>query len=137
MARVCIVFGLLLCGLTIGVLMIAPVKNPAFFLPMMLGIPILFCGVVALNPHRLSLFLRIAAGIAAFGGLVGALRVGACFVRLSRDHGVNMIALRLVCAMTVGCLLFAVVCLFSVLRARRRRDIEGPVASKRPGGEPT
>ena len=137
MARVCIVFGLLLCGLTIGVLVIAPIKNPAYFIPMMLGIPILFCGVVALNPHRLAAFLRIAAAIAAFGGFVGAMRVGACCVRLSQDHGVNMMALRLVSAMTIGCLLFALVCMLSVVRMRRRRLVGGRIAAKAPGGEPT
>ena len=121
MARVCIVCGLLLCGLTIGVLVIAPFKYPTHFIPMMMGIPILFCGVVGLNPHRLGASLRFALAIASVGGLMGASRVVVCMVRLGGDRHVNMFALKVVSAMTVLCLVFALTCLFSLTRMRRRK----------------
>tara|TARA_R110002049_G_scaffold72490_3_gene187290 strand:- start:67418 stop:67831 length:414 start_codon:yes stop_codon:yes gene_type:complete len=137
MARLCIVFGLLLCGLTIVALVNAPLKNAAYFVPMMLGIPILFCGVVGLNPHRLGTALRFAAAIATIGSTMGLMRVSVCFVRLGRDVHVNMLALKVVSAMTVLCLVFAILCLFSVLRMRRKRLSAGQVPKNHPSGEPT
>ena len=135
MARVCFVFGLLLCGLTIAVLVMAQLKHPLHFIPMMLGIPILFCGVVGLNPHRLSTSLRFAFVIAVAGGLVGASRVGVCWVRLGGDHHVNIFALKVVGAMTVLCSVFAVLCLISLVRTQRRRLAAGELIAAEADGE--
>ena len=65
MARVGIIFGLLLCGLTIAGLVGTTVKSTILFIPMMIGIPTLFCGVVALNPHRRKHAMRVSATIAS------------------------------------------------------------------------
>ena len=51
-ARVAIVVGLILCGLSMAAMVFAPTKGTTQFIPMMAGIPILFSGVVGLNPHR-------------------------------------------------------------------------------------
>ncbi|MGB7345298.1 MAG: hypothetical protein WBD20_13875 [Pirellulaceae bacterium] len=72
MARVGIVFGLLLCSLTVVALLCTSAKLPSQFVPMMAGIPILFCGVVGLNPHRRKVAMRSAAAIGLLGLFVGA-----------------------------------------------------------------
>ena len=66
MARASIIFGLLLCGLSAVAMVGAPLKMPALFIPMMFGIPVLFCGVVGLNPHRRRNSVAIAAAIMLF-----------------------------------------------------------------------
>jgi hypothetical protein len=73
MARAGIVFGLILCGITIAGLVASSTKAPTQFYPMMLGIPILFLGVVALNPHRRRFAMMVASLIAILGGVLGIL----------------------------------------------------------------
>jgi len=74
MARAAIIFGLLLCGLTAAALVTTTMKSPSQFIPMVIGIPALFCGVVALNPHRRKHAMRAAAILALAGTLVGGIR---------------------------------------------------------------
>ena len=69
MARVGIVFGLLLCGLTVVGMVGTTVKSPMQFIPMMLGVPILFSGVVALNPHRRKHAMHAASAVAILGAV--------------------------------------------------------------------
>jgi len=126
MARICIVFGLLLCGLTTGALVVATRKNPENFIPMMLGIPILFCGVVALNPHRLKLSLRFALAISVVGLLVGGSRVGTYAVQWYDEHPVNLFAFKVVTAMTLLCLVFAGISVFFLVGFRQRRVARAP-----------
>ena len=61
MARTAIVFGLLLCGLTLYGLFASMLKSPLQFVPLMFGIPVFLCGIVGLNPHRQRLASFIAA----------------------------------------------------------------------------
>jgi hypothetical protein len=79
MARVGIVFGLLLCALTVVALLYTTAKMPSLFVPMMIGIPILFCSIVGLNPHRRKNAMLNAAAVGALGLVVGstlAIRAG-------------------------------------------------------------
>ena len=70
MARFGIVSGLLLCFNTAYALFSSLNKEPLLFIPMMLGIPILFFGVVALNPHRRRQALATAALVGGAGCLI-------------------------------------------------------------------
>jgi hypothetical protein len=76
MARVTIIIGLLLCGLSAVAMVCAPLKMPALFIPMMFGIPVLFCGVVGLNPHRRRVSVGIAATIMSIAVVAAAARCG-------------------------------------------------------------
>ncbi len=109
MARIGIVFGLLLCVLAGSALVGSPVKIPILVFPMMVGIPILFCGVVGLNPHRRKLAMFSAASIAAFGLLSGGGRAIFMLTLWSRGQHVNLFALRLVIIMAMICFIFLVV----------------------------
>ena len=75
MDRVSIVFGLLLCGLSAVGMIASITKDPVQFIPIMIGIPVLFCGVVSLNPHRRRLAMRLAATVTATGGVLGIVMV--------------------------------------------------------------
>jgi hypothetical protein len=76
MARVSIIFGLLLCGLSAIAMVSTPLKMPALFIPMMFGIPVLFCGVVGLNPHRRRNSVASAAAIMLFAVVAALARCG-------------------------------------------------------------
>ncbi|MEM0926498.1 MAG: hypothetical protein AAGJ83_10710, partial [Planctomycetota bacterium] len=108
MARFGIVSGLLLCIDTALALFGSLSKPPVLFIPMMCGIPILFFGVVALNPHR----RRQALGTAAIVGVVGSL-VGfghlVHFFRLWRQQGIiDLHYTRIVSMMVAICIVFSV-----------------------------
>ena len=121
MARTGIVFGLLLCGLTVVGLVGTSVKYPTQFIPMMLGIPVLFCGVVALNPHRRKHAMQAASAVALLGAVAGATRVAYCLVELAGGAEINRNAFQLVIATSVICAVFVVICVFFFIQTRRRK----------------
>lgn len=123
MARAGIIFGLALCGLTLLALVGTPVKTPIQFIPMMLGIPILFCGVVALNPHRRRYAMRVASLVALVGAIVGAGVAVYWSVGLPQPAMTDRNSLRLVIVLTSTCTLFVAFCVafFISLRRRKRR----------------
>lgn len=121
MARVGIIFGLLLCGLTAAAMLGSLQKMPVQFVPMMLGIPLLFCGVVSLNPHRRRIAMNVAVGIASIGAVLGSLRLLYCLTRMARGTDINRYALQVVVVMTVLCIIFVGICIVSMMQAKRRR----------------
>lgn len=128
MARFGIVSGLLLCMDTAMALFGSLNKAPLFFVPMMLGIPILFFGVVALNPHRRRQALATAAGIGGIGCLIG---VGQLFHFLSlwrADAVVNPHSTRIVSFMLAICTVFLVAYAWSLfVRAAARARRSAPI----------
>jgi len=121
MARVGIIFGLLLCGLTFYGMVSSLSKIPTQFIPMMFGIPILFCGVVSLNPHRRKNAMNVALGIAALGAVAGGIRLLLMASSTIRGIEVNGEALRLTAAMSVICAAFVAICIFTLVTANRRK----------------
>ncbi len=121
MARVGIVFGLLLCGLTYAAMVWDPEKIPAQFIPMMFGIPLLFCGVVALNPHRRKISMQVEASVAGLGGGVGSIWCVTRCLRLATGKPVNMHGLTVIAVMSLLCLVFVVVWARLFFQMRRRQ----------------
>lgn len=121
MARAGIVFGLILCGITVAGLVATSEKTPTQFYPMMLGIPILFCGVVALNPHRRRSAMLSAVLIAATGAALGAAWSMYQWIALF-DGGseIDRYSLRLIAVMSLVCLMFSGFCLVGFAKMRRR-----------------
>jgi phosphate/sulfate permease len=134
MARVGIVFGLLLCGVTVVGLVGTLVKSPTQFYPMMLGIPVLFCGVVALNPHRRKHAMHVASVVALVGAVVGSGCVVYGLFELAGGQEVNQYALSLVAAMSAICAVFVIICVASFIRARWRIVPEPTSSSGSRGG---
>lgn len=117
MARIGIVFGLLLFGLTIAGLSVTPQKSYTQFIPMMFGIPMLFFGVVALNPHRRGEAVFAALMLALAGLVIGAGRTLFLTIAWSVGGNVNPLSFQLVAAMTTVCGVFVIV----AERWRRKR----------------
>ncbi|WP_182870478.1 hypothetical protein [Stieleria mannarensis] len=121
MARFGIVSGLLLCIDTAIALFGSLNKAPLLFIPMMLGIPILFFGVVALNPHRRRQALATAAIVGALGSLIGCGQLFH-FFSLWRTQGVvNLHSTQIVSLMVAICIVFSVSYLWSVTPSHRQR----------------
>ncbi len=124
MARVGIIAGLLLCGLTIAGLIGTTVKNPILFIPMVIGIPTLFCGVVALNPHRRKHAMRFAGALALLGTSVGAIRSLVWLSRWMRDGEVQNYAVILNVALLAISGTFLMICITSFVQDRHRRHAQ-------------
>lgn len=122
MARVGIVFGLMLCGLTILGLIATPIKAPSQFLPMMFGIPIFFCGIVGLNPHRLKHSMHGAAAIGLIGLLIGLCLTVYTGTRLPQGQDLNTYVFRLVIVMAILCFVFVATCVTSFIQTRARKS---------------
>jgi hypothetical protein len=116
MARIGIIFGLLLCALAGAGLTGSSVRVPSLVFPMMLGIPILFCGVVSLNPHRRKLAMFSAAIIGTFGLITGGTRAVYMALVWSRGERVNLFVFQVIALMAVLCLFFVVAYLVAVRR---------------------
>ncbi|MFK8111742.1 MAG: hypothetical protein AB8B91_06055 [Rubripirellula sp.] len=119
MARVGIIFGLLLCGLTAAAMIGSPQKMPVQFIPMMLGIPLLFCGVVSLNPHRRKHAMHAAAAVAMLGALAGSIRVLVCLSAMLQGAPVNRFGFRVIAVMSALCIIFVTICVVSFVQTRR------------------
>ena len=120
MARVGIVFGLLLCGLTYAAMVWDSQKIPAQFIPMMFGIPLLFCGVVALNPHRRKASMQVAASVAVLGGGAGLLWCLTRCLSLATGLQVNRHGLTVIAIMSLLCAVFVILWVRSFFYMRRR-----------------
>jgi len=121
MARVGIIVGLLLCGLTLVALVGNPIKSPTQFIPMMLGIPLLFCGVVALNPHRRKHAMHVASAIGLLGAIAGATRAFYCMLELGGGNELDRYDFKIIVALLLICTIFVVICVVSFRQARRRK----------------
>ncbi|WP_231603275.1 hypothetical protein [Neorhodopirellula pilleata] len=96
-------------------------KSYTQFVPMMFGIPMLFLGVVSLNPHRRreSVFFALLLSLVAVS--MGAGRLVVLAVHWAAGEYVNPISLRLVLVMTLMSLVFVVIA--HLWRRRRTRTL--------------
>ncbi|KLU01241.1 putative signal peptide protein [Rhodopirellula islandica] len=122
MARIGIFFGLVLCGLTVAALSVTTEKSYTQFVPMMFGIPLLFLGVVGLNPHRRMSATVVALTLGMLGFGCGAIRFVVLMVERAAGEDINPLSFRLVVAMTVVCLVFALMAMIWVRKRRERKS---------------
>ncbi len=123
MARIAIVFGMLLCGLTLAALCLSTQKMPAQFCPMMFGIPLLFAGVVGLNPHRRKHAMHAAAAVAMVGTIGGGANALVSTVRHFTGIATNPLGLQTIIVMTSLCLIYLLISIYSFLTVRRKKRL--------------
>ncbi len=126
MARVIIFFGLVLCGQTVTALFLSASKYPAEFLPMMVGIPVLFAGVVSLNPHRRRRIAWSLGALSVIGILLSGFLAVAMTSRVIGDRPVDPLAYGLAGLMFLSCLTLL---LISFLIGRNSRSGRLPLAA--------
>ncbi|MEM9366878.1 MAG: hypothetical protein AAGD07_12865 [Planctomycetota bacterium] len=132
MAKVGIFFGLSLCVLTVAGLVATTDKTVTQFVPMMFGIPLMFLGVVGLNPHRRWPAMVCATGLAGIGAIAGLARLGFLAYDGLEHHAFNWLWIELVAAMTGVFVTFVLlIWVWSRRRSRRlgsgRPDAEAPL----------
>ena len=137
MARIGIIFGLLLCGLTIGGMSATTQKSYTQFVPMMFGIPMLFLGVVSLNPHRRAGSIFVAFVLAVLAMALGGGRLLVLALDRARGQYVNPISLRLVIMMTVLSLVFALIAWMWHRRRTRDAALVSETLRNMPNPEPS
>lgn len=116
-----IIFGLLLCALSVLGMVGSVEKIATAFVPMMFGIPLVITGIISLNPHRGRVWMGIAAAI-AFLGFITA--VGCAVYRvgeMAQGEKTNVFAFELVGGLAGLSGVFLVIWLVAFLRSRSRR----------------
>ena len=131
MAHVGIVFGLLLAAFSGVMMTLAPEKMPAQFLPMMLGIPIFYCGVVGLNPHRCRFSMSSALCIGITGLALGLARSIFTSMRVSRGEPINAYVYKIVIGIAVICGLFVIAWVIAYrIRERKKNGANGRILTE-------
>ena len=125
MARLGIVFGLTLFGLSVLGMVMSNSKSPIQFYPMMIGIPVQLCGVIALNPHRRKHAMHVAAALASIGAVLGVAYAIFASVRWARGRLIDEHAFIMIASMAVICLVFTALCIMSFAESRRRKQPTG------------
>lgn len=124
-----IIFGLLLCALSVLGMIGSAQKIATAFVPMMFGIPLVISGIISLNPHRGRVAMPIAAAVASLGFITAV----ACAVyrvgEIAQGEKTNMFAFELVGGLAGLSAGFLTVWLVMLLRNRSRRP-------RRPRGFP-
>ncbi len=129
MARTAIVFGLLLCVLSLFGMVAAMTKSPFQFVPLMFGIPVLFCGVVGLNPHRRRSCRTIAAGVMSLGLIVAGVETTCQAMIWSDRQPLRPVLFGLGVVMSLLCLVFVLIYLRRLFTDPRRRVRKKPLLS--------
>lgn len=124
MPQTSVLFGLALCGLTVFGMIGTAEKLATAFVPMMLGIPLVFCGIVSLNPHRKKIWLRMAATVGLLGATLSALRLVYQIWMLADGEPVNRFALALMAAILGLCGAFLTILAIASWRYHRRRRLK-------------
>ena len=119
-ARVSIVAGLILCGVTVAGMIATTQKHGSVFLPMMVGIPLLFLGVVSLNPHWRRTAMWFAGTLAGGGGLFGLVRMIAMLAGTLTGRPVHWVSLETLAAMVIVCGTFVLAVVLWTRRRQRR-----------------
>lgn len=125
MSKITILFGILLVGLGAYGYFGAAVEHQSVtaWIPAFVGVPLIICGLFALDARR----RKIAMHIAVVFGLLGALAAGGRGLMklgtlIDATSGGNRRAVVMVWIMFVLCVVFLGLAIKSFVDARRRRD---------------
>lgn len=120
MARVTILLGLLLCGLTmIGLLAPTVGKTSSAFVPMIFGIPLVIAGIVGLNPHRRRICTTFACALAFIGGFGPPVLIQRFGVEWLGNEPVHRLPLILSGVLSLACIVYAVSMAVLLWKTRR------------------
>jgi hypothetical protein len=119
MARLSILFGLLLIALGIGGYVGTGSEHPTALIPAGFGILLVLLGILALKESLRKHAMHFAAMVGLVGTIGGAIRLLQPVV--SGQTIQHPVAYGCTAAMTVLCLAFVVLCVNSFVQARRRR----------------
>lgn len=123
MSKITIVFGLLLCAVTVCILVVKQeVNSVSIFIPTFVGVPLILLGFFADRKPSLRMHLMHAAvTIGLLGGLAALGRGVTQLIKVSRGESPDPTAAASVWSMTILCLVYVVLCVRSFIAARIAR----------------
>jgi hypothetical protein len=127
MAMQSIVFGVLLVALALFGYLGAgeESRSPTALIPLVVGVPLLLCGLVALKEAYRKHAMHVAAGFSALGALAaGGRGIPGAFKLLADEPQVNSRAVMMILLMFVLCAVFLGLCVKSFVDARRRQRVD-------------
>lgn len=127
MAKVTLIFALLLVALGLAGYYYTGAIHPTALIPLWWGLGLGLCGFLAIgpNPGRRKLFMHIAVTIGALG-FIGALIVAIQGYGSARTHGIEPDYVAMIDKLIMAALLLIYVnlCVRSFIKARRSRQLE-------------
>jgi hypothetical protein len=124
MPNITIIFGVLLCALSVVTLVLTggKVNSISIFIPCFVGVPLLFLGILAAaRPGARKHAMHAAAAFGLLGGLAALGRGIPKAVEILRGGEVELLPLSMVWAMTLICITYVFVCIESFISARKAR----------------
>lgn len=124
MPKITMIFGLLLCGLTVAILILTQgrVGSISIFIPTFVGVPLFLLGVVGVMRPSLRMHVMHAAAALGLLGALAALRRGIPqALKIARGEEIDLLAVSMVWAMVLICFTYVFVCIESFVSARRAR----------------
>lgn len=118
------VFGLLLCGLTILTLVLkgGEAKSISIYIPTFIGVPLLILGIVAAAREGARKHaMHAAAALGLLGGLAALGRGVPKAIEILQGKEVDLLATSMVWGMILICVTFVLLCVESFVSARRAR----------------
>lgn len=127
MAKTTMLFGALLCGISILVLLLqGEVASFSIFIPMFVGVPLLILGALSeFMPAQRKHFMHVAVTLALLGALAAIGRGVPQLVNLAKGEDVKTLPLASVWTMIFLCSTFVALCVRSFIAARRAREAAG------------
>ena len=136
MPNITIIFGLLLCALSVVTLVLTggKVGSVSIFIPCFVGVPLLLLGILAAaRPNARKHAMHAAAAFGLLGGLAALGRGTPQALKILRGEEVDLLPVSMVWAMTLICITFVLVCIESFISARKARLNQGD-SSQSPQG---
>ena len=130
MGKIAMLLGGILMALGIGFYVATGGKSITAMIPTFVGLPIVICGALALNPNRTKAAMH-AAVVFGFLGWIGSFSRAAKLpavltgnTLVSNGKPVDPIVVWESAALNIVCLIFVVLCVKSFVNARRSRETQ-------------
>ena len=129
MPKLTMVFGLLLCGVSVSIMIYllgfagGEVKSASVLIPMAVGIPLFILGLFAqIRPGARKHLMHAAVSLGLLGALAALSRGVPQLLKVVRGEAVDWLPVSTVWAMVIICVTYVLVCIESFISARKARQ---------------
>jgi len=125
MPNVTMLFGALLCGISLVILMITQkVGSPSIFIPMAVGLPLLILGFLSsTKPHLRKHLMHAAVALGLLGALAALVPSLMQLGKLAQGEAVDLTRAGSVWAMAILCFTYVATGVQSFIRARKSASV--------------
>lgn len=125
MSKITMLFGALLCGVSLlGLLIAGKVASVTIFIPMFVGVPLFLLGLFSeLKPTLRKHLMHVAVTLGLLGALAALGRGIPQLIKMAGGAEVDPLPLASVWTMILLCSTYVVLCVQSFIQARRAREL--------------